>query len=314
MPWIRTEIVALNLTGPTLNAGGKYRRWHRTVVYECDECKRVMRRELRKNPARTNVTDATFCTKKCAAATRARNRYPSLGEVRARAGKTCPDCSTWKPNAEFSASNDKRDGLSTQCTPCKNIRANRASRRRYAVARAAGICTDCETARAPVGMQTCFQCAEERGDYHQRLRAGRIQRGVCVGCNKDAAFAAHMCRTCWFRRVATNTLGDINAGPMIEAIWVAQGGRCALTGVRLNPGNRQTSLDHITPRAAGGTNETSNLRWVTYTANRAKSDMSDAEFLDMCRRVVATLGGRASVRKTECPTTLTLYGPEKAAN
>lgn len=76
------------------------------------------------------------------------------------------------------------------------------------------------------------------------------------------------------------------------------------------PGNRRASLDHIQPLSLGGTDDVDNLRWVTLRANHAKSDMNDAEFLDMCRRVVATLGAKTPRKNPECPTTLTLIGLE----
>lgn len=61
--------------------------------------------------------------------------------------------------------------------------------------------------------------------------------------------------------------------------------RCALSGVTLKPD--EASLDHITPRAVGGTNEASNLQWLHKDVNQAKGKMSNEEFIAMCRRVAA---------------------------
>lgn len=118
---------------------------------------------------------------------------------------------------------------------------------------------------------------------------------------------------CWFRRVASDTLKDPTMAPAIEELWRRQGGKCALTGVLLEPGGRRVSLDHITPRARGGSHDISNLRWVTYEANRAKSALADAEFLELCKCVVATLGAGQPGGAHSC-TTISLSRKTVAMN
>lgn len=82
----------------------------------------------------------------------------------------------------------------------------------------------------------------------------------------------------------------IKAGPEREAfaskvmfIWVKQRGICALTGSKLG---RDAQLDHIFPKAKGGTDEFSNLRWVSRAANLAKSDMLDHELIELCKSII----------------------------
>lgn len=70
----------------------------------------------------------------------------------------------------------------------------------------------------------------------------------------------------------------------------------------MEPGYKRVSLDHRVPRARGGDDTIENLRWVSFAANRAKSALTDEEFLEMCRRVVATLGVSAPARKDEWTT------------
>ena len=78
----------------------------------------------------------------------------------------------------------------------------------------------------------------------------------------------------------------------LAALWKVQRGRCALTGRRLD---RTAQLDHIEPKARGGTDRRSNLRWVTRAVNLAKRDLTDAEFFGLCRIVVQyhSLPGKA---------------------
>lgn len=68
----------------------------------------------------------------------------------------------------------------------------------------------------------------------------------------------------------------------LASLWKAQRGRCGLTGRRMDA---SAQLDHIRPRAAGGTDAIDNLRWTCKEANLAKRELSDADFLALCRDV-----------------------------
>ena len=69
----------------------------------------------------------------------------------------------------------------------------------------------------------------------------------------------------------------------LAALWKRQRGRCALTGRRLD---KTAHLDHIVPRAKGGADDIENLRWVCDEANLAKRDLSDDDFIRLCRDVL----------------------------
>jgi 5-methylcytosine-specific restriction endonuclease McrA len=75
----------------------------------------------------------------------------------------------------------------------------------------------------------------------------------------------------------------------LARLWKDQRGLCALTGERLD---RSAELDHRIPQARGGKHELNNLRWVTAAANRAKRDLTDAEFLALCLSVARWIGER----------------------
>lgn len=61
----------------------------------------------------------------------------------------------------------------------------------------------------------------------------------------------------------------------LHALWVAQQGKCALTGLVIEG---VPHLDHKVPVAAGGGHMIDNLQWVSPAANMAKLDRSVAEF------------------------------------
>lgn len=60
-----------------------------------------------------------------------------------------------------------------------------------------------------------------------------------------------------------------------QALAVAQSGRCGLTGM---PYGDRPELDHIVPVSAGGRSTQDNLHWTHPAANRAKGNMTVAEF------------------------------------
>ncbi len=82
----------------------------------------------------------------------------------------------------------------------------------------------------------------------------------------------------------------------LARIWKSQRGLCALTGRRLD---RTAQLDHIIARARGGHDGTKNIRWVCAAVNYAKRDMSDAEFVLLCRDSMRWIGERIMLVEKE---------------
>lgn len=111
------------------------------------------------------------------------------------------------------------------------------------------------------------------GDQKQRARIGRMQ--------VEQPFR-------WRAQLLTRNLGRPVTEAELRALWDAQDGRCALTGQLLDI--HSADLDHIVPRSRGGSNEPSNLRWLTRTANQAKGNMLDGEFLALCAQVAEHIG------------------------
>jgi 5-methylcytosine-specific restriction endonuclease McrA len=67
--------------------------------------------------------------------------------------------------------------------------------------------------------------------------------------------------------------------------------QCALTGRPLSWNKPQEyEYDHILPIARGGTACLDNLQIVCTDANRAKNDLTEEEFLDLCKEVVLNAG------------------------
>jgi len=71
---------------------------------------------------------------------------------------------------------------------------------------------------------------------------------------------------------------------VLSKVWYRQRGRCAYTGKRLD---RNAHVDHKVPVSRGGTNDESNLQWVTADANLVKGRMTHDEFISICSDVSA---------------------------
>ena len=56
--------------------------------------------------------------------------------------------------------------------------------------------------------------------------------------------------------------------------------------------DRSAQVDHILPKARGGSDDLSNLQWVCKEANIAKRHMTDAEFVALCSDVMNWIGRR----------------------
>jgi 5-methylcytosine-specific restriction endonuclease McrA len=76
----------------------------------------------------------------------------------------------------------------------------------------------------------------------------------------------------------------IKAGELVSLLR-KQEYRCAYSGRELTP--ETASIDHTLPISRGGPNDIGNIAIVHMDVNTAKSSMTLAEFVALCREVVA---------------------------
>lgn len=91
----------------------------------------------------------------------------------------------------------------------------------------------------------------------------------------------------FFRNKAARRCGA--TAEQLFGLWVRQRGRCALSGKKLD---RTAHLDHVLPKARGGADCISNYRWVAPEVNLMKRDLTDTEFMAICRDCMAWIGER----------------------
>ena len=155
------------------------------------------------------------------------------------------------------------------CRSCLKKNSRRMSKEREKRA-ANGLCTRCGKGPPKEGVRQCQKCS----DYTSKISKNRIIKT-------------------FFEKRARNgsSLGySVLSAKMLWSLWKEQKGRCALTGVKL--GRDNSELDHIVAISKGGTGERSNLRWLHRDVNQAKRALSDLEFLDLCKRVIAFSKGK----------------------
>lgn len=61
---------------------------------------------------------------------------------------------------------------------------------------------------------------------------------------------------------------------------------CYLTGDVIDLTKDNFAFDHIIPLSKGGTSTLDNLGITTYEANAAKSDKTEEEFVELCKKVL----------------------------
>ena len=111
--------------------------------------------------------------------------------------------------------------------------------------------------------------AYQRDNYHKNRESRR-----------EAVRAYQARRFFWMRAIK---LSGVTA-ESLASLWKSQRGRCGISGRRLTRDNAQ--IDHIVPRAKGGDDRLSNLRWACAEANIAKRDMTDEELARLCEDIL----------------------------
>lgn len=115
-------------------------------------------------------------------------------------------------------------------------------------------------------------------EYHHKNRERRLH-------GMRAYYAK---RFFWARAMRLRGAGRATPSEL-ALIWRKQSGKCALTGRKLD---RSAQLDHIVAKARGGNDSVQNLRWLCKEANLARRELSDTEFINLCRDVMRWIGER----------------------
>lgn len=166
---------------------------------------------------------------------------------------------------------------------------------------ATGCCGACGKDKGD-NKSLCDTCAE-KSRINKRNRKRRLrEQGLCVSCGKPSS--GRLCGDCnrknhyskrknnpikyRLRDAAKQWMGDGKRWRELLDKFNEQQGRCAYTGLPLDI-TKTANLDHIVPRAKGGSDDISNLHWVHCLINKMKSSYSEDVFVYLCKRVAQTM-------------------------
>lgn len=126
--------------------------------------------------------------------------------------------------------------------------------------------------------------------FHMKRRAAYVSAGRCAQCGAPRDAGSDMyCRMHILKLAAYRWLDNVTLWRELDDLLKKQGERCAYTGEPLLLG-QNASLDHKIPRSRGGANVIDNVQWLSWTANRCKTDLTHDEFVALC----ATVASKAS--------------------
>jgi hypothetical protein len=185
--------------------------------------------------------------------------------------KTCTRCGLTKPVSEFGSKRGRKDGLKSHCRACEA-----AYQREHYQAN-----QEREREKARLSMQK----RREDPDVREQLNASR--RGNPRIAARQREYIQDLMQRhffIWRARNWSSRHGVVVTASELFWLWYAQRGKCALSGRKLD---RRAHLDHVDAKSNGGAHTIDNLRWIDPYINVAKNNLTDAEFIAMCREVDA---------------------------
>jgi hypothetical protein len=187
--------------------------------------------------------------------------------------KACTKCGEIKPPHDFRIlPSGNRQGMCNKC-------GNAFSKAWREECLAKNLCGSCKREPRHDGGCFCEKCHARTQARRRAKRAQNLAAGGCAECVHGKAIpGSTRCAQCRFKDRARYVWGDASRWPELAAIWEKQNGRCPYTGMQMNLPD--ADLDHIVPRAKGGSNDPGNLQWVLRPINGMKDAYLEGEFLD----------------------------------
>ena len=122
---------------------------------------------------------------------------------------------------------------------------------------------------------------------NQKWMSKQESKGLCIFCKNKSLKYSKMCQRHFLLSIATSTLKNRGLSEELLELFNLQNGRCYLTGRKLIFG-LNAGLDHIIPRSRNKelSTDIKNIRWIDKKVNKVKSDLTDKEFLKLCKEVL----------------------------
>ena len=179
--------------------------------------------------------------------------------------------------------------------PENRQRVREQNRRRRLELKTAGICLNCRTEAAKPKCVLCEKCAKASVSLTLARRKRFAAAGMCFDCGKcpplkaliDSPVHSCVCEMCYLKHAARHALGAARHWVALKSKLVAQGCRCAYTGVPLILGVN-ASIDHIYPIRFYSQlhHDPSNVEWVSAEINVMKRDRTPEQFMSLIRSIL----------------------------
>jgi hypothetical protein len=160
-------------------------------------------------------------------------------------GRVCNLCKIYKARDQYYETYNGLNGLQSRCKSCVAGKAQEISKKDYLKKKLLGLCQSCSSPIMPNSTTSC--------------------------------------ENCWFKSAAYRA-GNRLLSEELKIKLQLQDSKCYYTGEQLVPGVN-ASVDHKTPSTKGGADDLSNLIWVTRLVNSMKGELTQDEFLAICKAV-----------------------------
>jgi hypothetical protein len=106
------------------------------------------------------------------------------------------------------------------------------------------------------------------------------------GCNSLKLEHSKLCEKCYLKQKSVQQLGSVHYWSALKELLVNQNYICPYTGNVLVLG-LNTSLDHIVSKKLDKdkANDITNVQWVDFQVNMAKSHLTHQQFIDFCKQI-----------------------------
>ena len=166
----------------------------------------------------------------------------------------------------------------------KNVKNIERVRKWQKEQKAKGLCIEC--ANPSTGLR-CDACNKRRAENRKKNYQKWKEQDLCCQCGKETLNNKNYCEKHYLMQVSYDRAGTSKFWKDLKLLMEKQKYKCVLTGTPISF-DTDIELDHIVPKHRGGSNELSNLQWVTKEVNSFKRARTQEELFELCKKIINT--------------------------